>query len=35
MGLRTAVYALLFMVSSPLQWQKEAPTLAEADRFFD
>lgn len=35
MGLRTAVYALLFMVSSPLQWQKQAPSLEEADRFFD
>lgn len=35
MGLRTAIYALLFMVSSPLQWQSQAPTLAAADRFFD
>ena len=25
----------MIMTSSPLQWQKQAPTLAEADRFFD
>ena len=34
-GLTNAVHALLFMVSVPLQWQKEAPTLAEADARFD
>jgi homoserine O-acetyltransferase len=34
-GLTTAVYTLLFMTSSPLQWQKEAPTRDTADRFFD
>lgn len=34
-GLKTAVYALLFMVSSPLHWQTLAPTLPEADTLFD
>jgi homoserine O-acetyltransferase len=34
-GLRTAIYTLLFMTSSPLQWQKQAPTRDAADRFFD
>ncbi len=34
-GLTSAIYTLLFMVSSPLQWQEKAPTLAEADHFFD
>jgi homoserine O-acetyltransferase len=34
-GLASAVYTLLFMVSSPLQWQKSAPTREAADRFFD
>jgi homoserine O-acetyltransferase len=34
-GLRSAVYTLLFMVSSPLQWQRAAPTREAADRFFD
>jgi homoserine O-acetyltransferase len=34
-GLKAAVYTLLFMVSSPLQWQKAAPTREAADRFFD
>src|SRR5262249_44332101 len=34
-GLTEAVYTLLFMVSSPLQWQKAAPTREAADRFFD
>jgi homoserine O-acetyltransferase len=32
-GLTAAVQVLLFMVSSPLQWQKAAPTRDEADRF--
>jgi homoserine O-acetyltransferase len=34
-GLTAAVYTLLFMTSSPLQWQKQAPTREAADRFFD
>jgi len=34
-GLTTAIYTLLFMTSSPLQWQKQAPTRDDADRFFD
>jgi homoserine O-acetyltransferase len=34
-GLASAVYALLFMVSSPRQWQQTAPTPEAADRFFD
>ena len=34
-GLRSAVYALLFMVSSPWQWQQQAPTLRQADTLFD
>ena len=34
-GLSSAVHTLLFMVSSPLQWQKQAPTLTEADHLFD
>ena len=32
-GLTAALQVLLFMVSSPLQWQKAAPTRDEADRF--
>lgn len=32
-GLIDAVQVLLFMVSSPLQWQKAAPTRDDADRF--
>ncbi len=32
-GLENAVHILLFMVSSPLQWQKSAPTRDAADRF--
>jgi homoserine O-acetyltransferase len=32
-GLSAAVQVLLFMVSSPLQWQKNAPTRDEADRY--
>jgi homoserine O-acetyltransferase len=32
-GLKSAVQVLLFMVSSPLQWQKAAPTRDAADRF--
>jgi len=34
-GLTTAVYTLLFMTSSPLQWYKQAPTRDAADKFFD
>jgi homoserine O-acetyltransferase len=34
-GLTAAIYTLLFMTSSPLQWQKTAPTREAADRFFD
>ncbi len=34
-GLTHAVYALLFMSSSPLQLQKQAPAREEADRLFD
>lgn len=32
-GLTAAIYILLFMVSSPKQWQKEAPTREAADQF--
>lgn len=32
-GLNAALQVLLFMVSSPWQWQKSAPTPDEADRF--
>jgi homoserine O-acetyltransferase len=32
-GLTAAVQVLLFMISSPLQWQKAAPTPDDADRF--
>jgi homoserine O-acetyltransferase len=34
-GLTTAVYTLLFMSSSPLQWFTQAPTREAADRLFD
>jgi len=34
-GLRSAVQVLLFMVSSPLGWQKAAPTRDAADHFLD
>ena len=34
-GLASAIYTLIFMVSSPLQWQKQAPTREAADKFFD
>jgi len=34
-GLRAAVQVLLFMISSPLQWQKAAPTRDAADRFLE
>ncbi|HEV2131600.1 MAG TPA: hypothetical protein VGR27_10885, partial [Longimicrobiaceae bacterium] len=32
-GLTGAIHALLFMVSSPLQWQKQAPTREAAEQF--
>ena len=34
-GLTTAIYTLLFMTSSPLQWYVQAPTRDAADKFFD
>jgi homoserine O-acetyltransferase len=34
-GLRSAIYTILFMVSVPLQWQRQAPTPAAADEMFD
>ena len=34
-GLTSAVYTLILMVSSPLQWQKQAPTREAADKLFD
>jgi homoserine O-acetyltransferase/O-succinyltransferase len=34
-GLASAIYTLLFMTSSPLQWQKQAPTRDAADQMFD
>lgn len=34
-GLTSAIYTLLFMTSSPMQWQKQAPTRDAADKFFD
>ena len=34
-GLTAAIYTLLFMTSSPLQWHRQAPTRDTADRFFD
>jgi homoserine O-acetyltransferase len=34
-GLTSAIYTLLFMSSSPLQWQKQAPTCEAADKMFD
>jgi homoserine O-acetyltransferase len=34
-GLVSAIHVLLFMVSSPLAWQKEAPTRAQAEAFLD
>ena len=34
-GLKSAVYTLIFMTSSPLQLQKEAPTREKADALFD
>ena len=34
-GLVAAIYILLFMVSSPLQWHQQTPTRAAADALFD
>jgi homoserine O-acetyltransferase len=34
-GLRSALYVLMLMTSSPLQWQKEAPTRDQADAFLE
>ena len=34
-GLISAIHPLIFMVSSPLQWQKEAPTREEAEEFLE
>ena len=34
-GLTAAIYTLLMMGSSPLQWQKQAPTRDQADEMFD
>ncbi|MFY9572601.1 MAG: alpha/beta fold hydrolase, partial [Blastocatellia bacterium] len=34
-GLTTAIYTLLFMTSTPLQWHKQAPSRDTADRLFD
>ncbi len=34
-GLTAAMYPLIFMVSSPLQYQKEAPTREEAETYLD
>ena len=34
-GLTSAIYTLLFMVSSPLQWQEQAPTRDAADAFLE
>ncbi|KAK3196032.1 hypothetical protein K4F52_000900 [Lecanicillium sp. MT-2017a] len=34
-GLTSALYTLTWMSSVPLQWQKQVPTLAEADAFLD
>ncbi len=35
LGLTAAVHALIFMVSSPLQWQKAAPTRELSEKMFD
>ena len=34
-GLKYAMHGLIFMVSSPYQWQKAAPTREEAEEFLD
>jgi homoserine O-acetyltransferase len=35
LGMISAINVMLFMVSSPLQWQKSAPTRAQAERFLE
>jgi homoserine O-acetyltransferase/O-succinyltransferase len=34
-GLTTAMYGLMFMLSVPLEWHKQASTRDDADRYFD
>ncbi|MBZ5555097.1 MAG: alpha/beta fold hydrolase [Acidobacteriia bacterium] len=34
-GLTSAIYTMIFMTSTPLYWQNQAPTLPEADKMFD
>jgi homoserine O-acetyltransferase len=34
-GLISAIHVMIFMVSSPLQWQKEAPTREKAEALLD
>lgn len=34
-GLASAIYGLMIMTSSPLQWQKQYPTRDAADKYFD
>jgi homoserine O-acetyltransferase len=34
-GLRSAIYTLMFMTTSPAQLQRQAPTSAQADELFD
>jgi homoserine O-acetyltransferase len=34
-GLVSAIHIMVFMVSSPLQWQKEAPTREKAEAYLD
>ena len=34
-GVTAAIYTLIMMTSSPLQWQKQAPTREAADQLFD
>jgi homoserine O-acetyltransferase/O-succinyltransferase len=34
-GLSAAIYGLMLMTSSPLQWQKQYPTRDAADKYFD
>ena len=34
-GLATAIYGLMLMTATPLQWQKQYPTRDAADKYFD
>ena len=34
-GLTNAIYGLMFMLSAPLEWQRQAPGRSDADDFFD